>query len=324
MGQRYLAVVLGAVLILAASGICEAQFLSAFNGPVDWERGGMPSERDTGFAVDLGIRKFINSFASYQFPYAPGFVGQSRLEFPIDNWFAGVQFSKTYKSMSFNAELWWRLNENIALKMQDSDWEDGAYPLDQKTAFSQSQNRMPYGYLLDFNADWEVPYGAVARLKPVVGVRYQKFHFIAGDGYQWALPLSSYPTEPLNGDVYDVSFTFLHFYIGAKSCLWLGPLGVTLQADYAWLKADQVDWHLLRGLWTCTDTGSGYCWHLAASASLPVRNYVSLRLEGDFKRLIVADCSHSWYDQGDPLQSWSGAKVWSDQQSVAGYAELRF
>ncbi len=324
MVRRDVAFLLATVLTLAAAVACEAQLLSASNGPVDWGRGGAAFERVPGFYVNPGIRKFINSFASYEYPYAPGNTGKSRLEFPIDNWFGVIQFNQTYNNMSFNAEIWCRLNEEITLKMQDSDWEDRVYPPDQKTAFSESKNRMKRGYLLDFNVDWEFPYGSIARLRPVVGVRYQRFRFIAGDGFQWGLPLSEYPTEPLNGDVYDDNFTFLHLYLGAKSCLWLGPLVVTLQADYAWLKADQEDRHLLRGIFRMTDNGRGYCWHLAAGVSHPVSNSVSLRLEGDFKRLVTTFCSHSWWDTGVHGKSWGGAKVWSDQQSVTGYVELRF
>jgi hypothetical protein len=52
------------------------------------------------------------------------------------NWFAGIQFKKTYNNLSFNAEVWWCLNEKIGLRMQYSDWEDGIYSPDQKTAFS--------------------------------------------------------------------------------------------------------------------------------------------------------------------------------------------
>jgi hypothetical protein len=324
MVRRDLTVLLATVLTLAAAGVCQAQLLSGPNGALDWQRVDGAYERVPGCYANLGIMKFINSFASYEYPYEPGYTGKSRLEFPIDNWFGGIKFGQTYSNMSFNAEIWCRLNEETASKMQDSDWEDDVYPPDQKTAFSESKNRMTGGYFVDFNADWEVPYGSSARLRPVVGVRYQRFHFIAGDGFQWGLPLSDFPTEPLKGDVYDDSFAFLHLYFGVKSCLWLGPLVVTLQADYAWLKADQDDRHLLRGLFRMADNGRGYCWHLAAGVSLPVSNSVTLRLEGDFKRLATTVCSHNWWDRGIPGLSWDGAKIWSDQQSVAGYAEFRF
>jgi hypothetical protein len=321
--RRNLAVLSASVLILAAAVACEAQVLSTSNVAVSWQLGIGAYELVPGFYVNPGIRKFINSFASYEYPYAPGFTGKSRLEFPIDNWFGGIQFKKTYNSVSFNAEVWCKLNEGIHQKMQDSDWEDEFYPPDQKTAFSESKNRMTGGYWLDINADWEVPYWSILNLRPVVGVRYQNFHFIAGDGFQWALRHSQFPTEPLPGDVYDDSFAFLHFYLGAKSRAWLGPLLVALQADYAWLKADQDDRHLLRGLFGYTDKGRGYCWRLLAGVSLPVSNSMNLRMEWDFKRLVATGCSHNWWDTG-VAETWDGAKIWSDQQSVAGYVDFRF
>jgi outer membrane protease len=321
-GRRVILLVV--VLALTFAGICEAQFLSAPNIAANEARTAGIFEREPGFYLCPGIKKFINSFASYEFPYAPGDIGKSRLEFPIDNWFGGFQFNKTYRYMSFNAEFWCRLNEQMHLKMQDSDWEDGVYPPDQKTAFSESRNRVPSAYLLDFNMDWDLPYVSALRVRPVVGVRYQRFHFIAGDGFQNGLPLSQFPTEPLQGDVYDDTFTFLQFYLGGKSCLWLGPVLMTLQADYAWIKADQDDLHLLRGLYRIADNGSGYCWHLAASLTLGATDFMSFRLQGDFMRLTTTRCPHTWWDTGVSGETWGGARIWSDQQSVTGYAELRF
>jgi hypothetical protein len=323
MVREGLVLLLGTLLVLTTAGLCEAQVFPRVDGAADWERRDGVFEGAPSFSVNPGIKKFINSFASYQWPYAPGYVGQSRLEFPIDNWFGGIQFSHAYYNMSFNMEGWCRLNEGIALKTQDSDWTDGVYSPDQKTAFSETNNRMPRGFLLDVNADWQALSISGGGLRPVAGVRYQSLYFIAGDGYQWALRHSSYGTQPLIGDTYDVSFTFLQFYLGAKSFLQLGPVGATFQADYALLQADVVDHHLLY-VNEISQKGSGYAWHLAAGASIAVRGFLRLRIEGDFKRLVTPDCSHNWWDGGTTLLQWGGAKIWSDQQSVTGYADLRF
>jgi hypothetical protein len=73
------------------------------------------------------------------------------------------------------------------------------------------------------------------------------------------------------------------------------------------------------------DTGSGYVWHLGTTVSFTASDSLTFKIEGDFKRLVASDRSHGW-NQGDgtPAETWSGAKIWSDQQSIAGFAEYRF
>lgn len=277
-----------------------------------------------GFSMDLGIRKFINSFCSYQFPDNDTDTDPlSRLEFPIDNWFWGVQASQVFSNMCFSVEFWSRLNTRNALKMQDSDWGQFGFPGGQKTTFSESSQRVADGWMVDVNVDYSLGPRLGACLRPVAGYRYQTFCFIAGDGFQYSLNPAS--QGPLNGDTFDVRFTFQHLYIGGRACFSLGRLGLTLQADYGWVGAKEVDQHLLRGDRLTKDTDGGSCWHLFASMGMVVRDSLSLRLESDFKRLVVLNCNHYWNEgDGTPIQTWWGAKIWSDQQSVAGYAEFRF
>jgi hypothetical protein len=319
MVKTTLVVLLVAGLLVTVVVVSEAQILPGFeSAPRGFDV--TPAFISVpGFYVDPSIRKFINSFASYQFPDPnTGTDPASRLEFPIDNWFIGIQFRRIFTTMSFNLEFCTRLNQTTGLKMQDSDWDQFG-----KTTFSESEQRLAEGYLLDINADFAAVSWFGGDLRPVLGFRWQTFRFIAGDGFQFSLDAKE--IGPLAGDSFDVRFTFQHYYVGARSHLNLGRLGVSLQGDYGWLTAKDADRHLLRGDRITTDTGKGYCWHLSASASMLVKDCMSVRLEGDFKRLVAKNCSH-WWDEGDGIEggSWDGAKIWSDQQSVSAYAEFRF
>lgn len=120
-------------------------------------------------------------------------------------------------------------------------------------------------------------------------------------------------------------FTFHHFYGGGRFRFGIGQLEMILQADYGWIDAKEVDRHLIRGDRLTKDSNGGTCWHLSASVRMALRNSLALRFEGDFKRLLAVDCNHYWNEaDGSPVQTWSGSKIWSDQQSVAALAELRF
>lgn len=279
-----------------------------------------PFQRPVGFYADFVVSKFINSFATYQFPDPDtGIDPLSRLEFPIDQWFIGFKATSNLKGVSVNLEALRNVNENSSFKTQDSDWENPANP-DQKTTFSETNSRLPEAWLVDVSADWVM---FCSYLRPVLGLRWQTFHFFGGDGFQNSFPIPA-PT-PLIGDTFDVRFTFKHFYVGGIADFGPGPVGLRLQADYAWVTAENADRHLLRGERLTKEKASGWCVHLAASMRFCVTDSVNLWVQGDFKRIKTRKGSHDWWDDfGVFQQSWDGAEMWSDQQSVSALCELRF
>jgi hypothetical protein len=280
----------------------------------------VPFQRPVGFYADLVVSKFINSFATYQFPDPDtGIDPLSRLEFPIDQWFIGFKATSALQGVSLNLEVLRNLNEKSSLKTQDSDWEFPANP-DQKTTFSESDSRLPEAWLVDVSTDWAMfcPY-----IRPVLGLRWQTFHFIGGDGFQNSFPRPA-PT-PLTGDTFDVRFTFKHLYVGGIADFGPAPFGMRLQADYAWVTAENADRHLLRGDRLTKEKASGWCVHLAASVRVSLTDSLSFLLQGDFKRIRTRKGSHDWWDDSGAFQeSWDGAEMWSDQQSLSAYCELRF
>jgi hypothetical protein len=266
------------------------------------------------------VTKFVNSFASFQFPDPDtGIDPLSRLEFPIDQWFLGLKAVQSIGGVSVNLLVLRNISEKSSLKMQDSDWEDPTNP-GQKTTFSESNSRLAEGWLVDFSADWQV-FGP--RLKPVFGGRWQTFHFFGGDGFQNSFPVPA-PT-PLPGDAFDVRFTFKHLYAGGAANLDLFPVRLNLQADYGWAIAYNMDRHLLRGDRMTLEKAHGWCFHLAASIAISVSDLCSVWIQGDFTRIRTQNGSHEWFDDDGTLrQTWDGAKIWSDQQSVSTGCEIRF
>ncbi len=214
--------------------------------------------------------------------------------------------------------------------MQDSDWDDALDP-SQKTIFSESHCRLNRGW------DAEVCFtlnGALARfsgISPVIGYRYQYFYFTTYDGFQADIDGSS---GDLPGDGIDFIQSFHHLCFGAalktrfNEGLFLGRRilsEVFLQFDYAVVRAQNEDLHLLRvGDRVTREHTRGHCWHGALKASFRLGEYLRARFEGNFKRIITTG-SHNLSNPAFGIDfTFDGAKVWSDQLSVAAAAEILF
>ncbi|MEW6351517.1 MAG: omptin family outer membrane protease [Thermodesulfobacteriota bacterium] len=294
------------------------------------------------YEVALGIRKCINSFTSYQFPnpFPPNQDPLSRLEFPIDQWFGGLRGEYSRGCVSVFAEGWINLNSEANLKMQDSDWDDESNPF-QKTIFSESQCALNRGYLVDMGLSFGKSSGTMS-LRPVGGYRYQYFDFTTHDGNQMDM---SGNVSPLPGDGIRFRQTFNHAYLGG---IWKASLGqsrgsacatkipscgfacgskieFSVQADIAWAQGWNEDKHLLRaGDRRTVERTKGYCWHIGLSTSMHLSDAFLVRLEGDFKRLTTTGSHNLTNDAFGIDFSFDGAKVWSDQGSIAAMAQMRF
>jgi len=342
MVNKNLTAVVGLLALLSAAAVSQAQVLPSLGSALgNWVLTPSPV-RVPGNYTDLGIRKFINSFASFQIPYVKNGVVQydplSRLEYPIDEWFIGLKSSQVTNYFSFNAEFWTRLNKWGGLKMQDSDWEDSitppfVFPPSQKTTFSESKCRLPQAYLVDINVECS-PFSLLGSgLAAVVGWRWQTYLFRAyGPSFQYTLLGPPFVTTLPPGDSLEASYYFKDwFYLGGKGYFNFGLCELTLQADYGWLRAKMHDRHLLQGDFQGINDGRGHAWHLSATLAKAITNVVNLRFEYDFKRLTTTSCTFEQINiPNDPppgthnFGPFPAGKIYSDQQSIAGYAEVRF
>jgi outer membrane protease len=280
----------------------------------------------------VGIKKFINSFTSYQFanPFPPNQDPLSRLEFPIDQWFLGLTGTYWTRAWSIKAQGWLNLNRESGLKMQDSDWDDDSNP-SQKTIFSESSCRLNKGLLFDTYLAVSIPWQRFSNVRPLVGYRYQYFAFTTHDGAQASLGGG---VMDLPGDGIDFNQTFNHVYFGAvintsfePRCVWnnLPRVNLECQVDYALISAKNEDFHLLRtGDRVTTENTRGHCWHVLVSMGFFRRGCLSARVEADFKR-VMTDGNHQLSNNLFNLNfSFDGSTVWSDQASISALGQLAF
>jgi len=284
------------------------------------------------FCHSVGIRKFVNSFTSYQFvnPFPPFQDPLSRLEFPIDQWFWGLTGKYEARAWSISAQGWANVNRESVAKMQDSDWDDDANP-SQKTIFSESECRLNKGLIFDTYIGVTIPWQRFNSVKPLLGYRYQYFSFTTHDGVQFDLGGS--PID-LPGDGIDFRQIFNHLYFGGvfSRSFNLGTLfgnaqmlDFECQIDYALVSARNEDLHLLRkGDRMTAETTLGHCWHLLVSMEFFRRGTLSARIEADFKRLLT-DGDHQLRNTLFNLNfSFDGSRVWSDQASISALGQIVF
>ena len=330
--RRIVAVAGSVILFIFALAQREAK---GFEGPwpsLDFSGHSVFSEVLQGHYYSIGARKYLNSFTSYQFPnpFPPGQDPLSRLEFPIDQWFAGIQTGYAASYWTVEAQGWINLTRDARSRMQDSDWADDAAP-DQKSIFSESRCRMNRGYLLDLRVELAVALTAPIHLRPVLGWRCESFWFTTHDGYQEELDGRSLD---LPGDGIDFRQVFYHYYFGGifrtdlnagRFSPFLPSVRLDLQLDYGLVTAANEDLHLLRtGDRVTKENTRGHCWHVSANAGFILRNSIKARIEADFKRLLT-NGSHRLINYPFEIDfSFDGAHVWSDQASISAVGEFSF
>lgn len=282
------------------------------------------SQRPTYFT--LGLRKYIASFTSYQFPDNPPFYlqgnnPQSRLEWPWDQTFGVVRLGSNSYGIQVNFEGAATLSPGSSLKAQDSDWD---YPGNsgQKSAFSDADD-YPRSWMFDTNIGYVI--SALPSVQWLLGYRAQQLRFTYTDMLQRSLGSGPFPTMFAPGEVIQFSQHYKIPYLGAALLAQL-PYNffVKLSGDYGTVTADNVDYHVLRTpapRFTFEST-SGVCWHANLLLQYWFKGFASLALVGDLMTITTYG-GHHWTEPGWD-QSWEGAKVWSEQKYVEINATLWF
>jgi hypothetical protein len=313
-----LCVILCSVVV---ASLCQGQDLSCPTRAC-----GLPSlgycDPASGFLATLGVRKYINSFTSYQFPDPPGGeIGSnplSRLEWPWDQLYGVARLGKNYQSFGVEIEYASTALLGSSLKAQDSDWTDPANP-NQKTVFSDARAK-PRGWTLDVCGTIPVP--DISYVKGVLGFRAQQFNFTYTDLLQRELGL---PPEFVPGEGIEFTEYYKHCYVGGLVS-GLIPMGVLTerlasvalfvkaQLDWGYVTANNHDFHVLRGNRHTFENTRGSSWHANLTLGIFAGTRVKVDLEGDFIRIKTTGSHHLIDPPGD--EGWDGAKVWSDQQFV--------
>jgi hypothetical protein len=288
---------------------------------------------ENGTYCSPGFKKFFSSFTSYQFgnPFVPGNDPLSRLEFPIDQWFAGIRSGYRAAGWFFDSQAWINTSRDARAHMQDSDWDDETMPK-QKTIFSESRCRLNRGLLFDVAAGMIIPLDLLANLGTVSGVlgcRYESLYFTTYDGIQTILGDDS---SRLQGDGIDFTQNFNHYYLGGRMRASLDPsafvpslpqVNFEVQIDYGFVKARNQDLHLVReGDRVTTENTRGHCWHAFVSMEFLALSTIRTAVELDFKRSLTHGSHRLTNSIFDIDFSFDGSRVWSDQISLSATAEL--
>ena len=214
------------------------------------------------FFVELGpeLRYTAGDSAyhiSFDEPWARGGHGESELEFPIANFFAGAKVivGTTYRKNSIRSRgrLCLRLLrtiDNDAGIMKDSDWieNDAAFgkaPHEGKDLYTESDAELE-GMLFDAIWAYHFSLGPNWGLGPMLGFRYEELHYeIYGyRGYYWTEPVCG------QGKVLDYQVIYKIPFIGLSSETLLGgkdQLLLSMGFGYSnWVEARDRDDHLLR------------------------------------------------------------------------------
>lgn len=330
------------LLVLAAPAPARAE------APLSTQAGQAVAALDEHWFLAPQVKRLFRSHTSFQFgdPSQRQLNPLSRLEFPLGSWWGGLNLGLEGPRFRLELGLLTAIpdQDDIGV-MRDSDWEDTKRPK-VTTTYSEStvklKNSLDFKAKLSMSLREHLPTPSWLDVRPLLGVRWQKFVFVTHDGIQQNQiddPASpefgtgwSYMSLP--GDIIWFRQEYLHAYIGLMlnadlSGGGLGQLGrgwqASLQGDLAQVWGENRDRHLLRqGNRVTTERTQGYAWHTALTLKAPLWSWGSLLLSGDYL-YIYTNGDHTMSLDGQPDETWDyGVKVWSQQAGLSLSLEVPF
>ncbi len=286
------------------------------------------------WSVSLQTRYFFKSHTSYEFgnPFPPHQTPLSRLEFPLDSWWAGVSMRREFSRFSAGVEFFRNLSDEARGVMMDSDWDDDAQPA-LKTIYSESSCRMEPSYMVRADADLKISdWIGLPRwldLRPTAGLAWQRFTLVTHDGSQSEI---GQETILLPGDGIRFEQTYWQFFTGLKSTFDLGKpfhlsrLTFTMQGDWAYVAGSNEDHHLLRtGNRITREKTTGDAWHALVNLKIGFSQNVNANIGAEYLR-IKSTGSHNLTNNlfGIDFTFDHGVKVWSEQISLSLGLEYLF
>lgn len=275
------------------------------------------------------VQRLADSHTSYEFgnPVAePRYSPLSRLEFPLDSWWGGARLALAAPRWSASIRGLTNISGEADGKMKDTDWEEP----NVVTVYSESECRLNRSWMVTADADLDVsPWlglPAGLQLRPVIGARFQEFRFTTHDGAQWAyMQDETVNTQPLPGDGINFRQRFWHYFLGLRAVLAAerpGPLhrlGLTVQADYAYVDGFNRDHHLLRSGYRLTEeTTRGHAWHGSLGLEAWLTENWSLGVEAEYTYVRTTG-SHRLLNEplGIDYTFDTGVLVWSEQLAAS-------
>lgn len=289
------------------------------------------------WSVDLKVKYFFSSHTSYEFgnPFPPGQAPLSRLEFPMNSWWAGLEARRNLWRFSGGIEVMRNLSQESDGVFKDSDWTDDRRPY-LKTIYSESGCSMDPSYTLRADLDMKVSdwlkLPVWFDLRPVLGFRWQRLAFVTHDGVQYSSEENNNRVDYLPGDGIRFDQTYWQYFAGLRGFhdlgkpLKLSRLTLHWQLDWAYLEGKNQDHHLLRdGNRFTYESTDGNAWHAALGLKIGLTKSINAGVELDYLRIRTTG-NHRLVNNPYTLDiNWNnGVEVWSDQMNVMMNLEYIF
>jgi len=295
----------------------------------------MAAEKDESVAItkhlSLGIKvkRLFDSHTTYEFgnPFSPFQAPLSRLEFPLNVWWGGIELRFSTSRFSIGGEVLRNALGDSDGRMRDTDWDDDTKPA-LETIYSESRCRMEPSYMVRIDADLEVSdwlgLPSWLSLRPVIGFRYQNFHMVTHDGVEYTWDGSS-PTYILTGNTLRFKQTYWHYFGGLRltvdAAKYAGKSDLLffMQFYWAYVEGSNEDNHLLRpGKRFTYENTFGYAWHTSVGVKKGISKNLFLGLEAEHLRISTTG-SHRLVNEpmGTDFGFSHGVKVWSEQTSIS-------
>lgn len=290
------------------------------------------------WSVSLQTKYIFRSHTSYEFgnPFSPYQVPLSRLEFPLDSWWAGASLRRQISRFSVGVEMFRNISGEAGGIFRDSDWDDDERP-DIKTIYSESKCALKPSYMVNGDVDLQISdWIGLPRwfdLRPTVGVRWQQFSFVTHNGIQsYPEPGSTAPPTLLPGNGISFEQTYWQFFAGFKTGFDLGRpfrlsrLNLNMQFDWAYVYADNEDYHILKpGHRLTYDTTTGNAWHTSVNLKIGLTQNLNANIGAEYL-YIKSTGTHRLLNEpfGIDFKFSHGVKVWSEQKSVTLGLEYTF
>jgi len=286
----------------------------------------------------LQTKYFFKSHTSYEFgnPFPPNQAPLSRLEFPLNSWWAGASLRREFSRFSVGAEVLRNLSGEAKDDMTDSDWDDDAQP-DTLTIYSESSCRIEPSYIVHVDADLKISdwmgLPKWVDLRPAAGVTWQRFSLVTHDGVQsYPAPGDTRPPESLPGDGIRFEQTYWQFWTGLKAAFDLGKpfhlsgLKLQTQVDWAYVDAANEDYHMLSiGKRITNEKTAGNAWHALVNLKIGLTQNLNANIGAEYLRIVTTGSHRLVHETfGIDFTFENGVKVWSRQISATMGLEYSF
>jgi hypothetical protein len=291
---------------------------------------GHAADADTPWSIEAKTKFLFNSHTSYEFgnPFPPYQSPLSRLEFPINSVWTGLEVRRSLGRFSIGLEYLATVSDQESGHFKDSDWDDENAPA-RLSIFGETKCSLRPSH--QFRVDLDAQLGDLLRLPeavelgPVIGFRWQRLSLLAHDGLQNTYDVTTGAvtgTYALHGDTISFLQDWYQYFVGARlGYTWAKPpllhhVKFNSQADWSHVTGNNTDKHLLRGNRVTREDTTGHAWHVTLGVMLGLTEHLEAGVEGEYLNIETTG-KHKWREMSQGLDWSHGVRVWSEQSSLS-------